>query len=259
MALKSILDTYYEIYKENCLESDPIFFPHQYNSELNIEIVGLISALMAIGNVKQIKKTISNILEALNPDPFESFKEWEKIEKSIKKKGLYHRFFDTSAILAMLYSIHILLNKYKRLKNYFVPIIKESHNLKEALTRISNDFLNISLTYYSCERKLKLLYPSPKNGSACKRWLLYLRWMIRREDGVDFGIWQEISPTILLIPIDTHIYKIATSLKLTKRKNPSWKMAEEITNKLREFDPFDPVKYDFALTRILIMKKVFLD
>lgn len=253
---ENILDYYYQAYKEEYLYTDPVMFPHQYSSENNKEIVGLISALMAIGNVKQIQRSINKILEELNPDPYETLKEWKIIENSFLKKRISHRFFDTYTILSLLYAIHYLINKNGRLKNYFVPIIEMKDDLKEALTEISQNFLRISLSYYNCEKKLKLLYSSPKNGSACKRWLLFLRWMIRKDDGVDFGLWDEIPPSILIIPVDVHICRIAKSIGLTKRKNPSWKMAEEITNNLKKLDPKDPVKYDFALTRIGILKQI---
>jgi uncharacterized protein (TIGR02757 family) len=93
---------------------------------------------------------------------------------------------------------------------------------------------------------LKQLLPSPRKGSACKRMNLFLRWMVRSED-IDFGIWDNIPPNKLVIPLDTHIARISKCLGLTRRASADWKMAEEITGALREFDPEDPLKYDFAL------------
>ena len=90
------------------------------------------------------------------------------------------------------------------------------------------------------------MFPLPKKGSACKRMNLFLRWMVRKDE-LDFGLWKEIPTAKLVIPVDTHIARICKSLKLTKRKNVSWQMAEEITMNLKKFDANDPVKYDFAL------------
>ncbi len=100
------------------------------------------------------------------------------------------------------------------------------------------------------------MFPLPEKGSACKRINLFLRWMVRKDE-LDFGFWDFISPSKLIIPVDTHIARIAISLKLTTRKNVSWQMAEEITSNLGKFDPVDPVKYDFALCHIGIRKLSF--
>ena len=100
------------------------------------------------------------------------------------------------------------------------------------------------------------MFPLPEKGSACKRMNLFLRWMVRKDE-LDFGLWNEIEKKKLVIPVDTHIARICKTLKLTKRKNVSWKMAEEITEKLKIFDPDDPVKYDFAICHIGIRKLKF--
>jgi uncharacterized protein (TIGR02757 family) len=102
----------------------------------------------------------------------------------------------------------------------------------------------------------KFMFPLPENGSSCKRMNLFLRWMVRKDE-LDFGLWNSISPSKLVIPVDTHIARISTELGLTKRKNVSWKMAEEITENLKQFDPADPVKYDFAICHIGMRKLDF--
>ncbi len=100
------------------------------------------------------------------------------------------------------------------------------------------------------------MFPNPQKGSACKRMNLFLRWMVRKDE-LDFGLWEEIPKDKLLIPVDVHIARICKQLKLTKKKNVSWKMAEEITEKLKKFDSEDPVKYDFAICHIGMRKLVF--
>ena len=93
----------------------------------------------------------------------------------------------------------------------------------------------------------------PRRGSACKRWNLYLRWMVRPADGVDMGLWTGVDPAHLVIPVDTHVARIARFVQLTQRATPDWIMAEQITDALRVFDPRDPVKYDFAISRLGIL------
>jgi uncharacterized protein (TIGR02757 family) len=100
------------------------------------------------------------------------------------------------------------------------------------------------------------MFPLPELGSACKRMNLFLRWMVRKDE-LDLGLWKDIPSSKLVIPVDTHIARISCKLKLTTRKNVSWKMAEEITEKLKRFDPADPVKYDFALCHIGMRKLSF--
>jgi uncharacterized protein (TIGR02757 family) len=77
---------------------------------------------------------------------------------------------------------------------------------------------------------------------------MFLRWMVRRDDaGVDFGHWHSIDPALLVCPLDVHSGRVARQLGLLKRKQNDWKAAIELTNALRQFDPSDPVKFDFAL------------
>jgi uncharacterized protein (TIGR02757 family) len=99
---------------------------------------------------------------------------------------------------------------------------------------------------------VRFFFPSPEGGSACKRLNLYLRWMVRR-DGLDFGLWRGMSPARLVIPLDTHVARIAANIGLTTRRTAGWPMAMEVTAGLRELDPLDPVKYDFAICRLGIL------
>jgi uncharacterized protein (TIGR02757 family) len=101
---------------------------------------------------------------------------------------------------------------------------------------------------------VRYFFPSPADGSACKRLNLYLRWMVRR-DSVDLGLWTSVSPAALVIPLDTHIYNVARRVRLTRYRSAGWRMAADITRRLRAFDPADPVKYDFAFHRMGLFKK----
>ena len=104
-------------------------------------------------------------------------------------------------------------------------------------------------------RQRSFLFPDPFKGSACKRHNLFLRWMVRSGDGIDLGIWKAVSPRDLIVPIDTHMARIGRLLGLTRRRTEDWRTAEEITEAFRRVCPEDPVRYDFALTRIGILKE----
>ena len=129
-------------------------------------------------------------------------------------------------------------------------------NIKNALSHFSNSFLNEIKKNYEISPGIKFMFSLPEKGSACKRMNLFLRWMVRKDE-LDFGIWNEVQTCKLIIPVDTHVARICRSLNLTKRKNVSWKMAEEITKKLKRYDPIDPVKYDFAICHIGMRKMDF--
>jgi uncharacterized protein (TIGR02757 family) len=122
--------------------------------------------------------------------------------------------------------------------------VGEAGELREGLARFAD-----ALRGERASRSLRHLVPDPRAGSACKRQLLYLRWMVRPADGVDLGLWP-LSPAQLIVPVDTHVHRIAKNLDLTRRNDASWRTAEEITAALREMDPHDPVRYDFALCHL---------
>ncbi|OGF64546.1 MAG: TIGR02757 family protein [Candidatus Fischerbacteria bacterium RBG_13_37_8] len=253
-ARKEILENCFKHYRQDYIATDPVMFIHAYTDDRDKETAGLIAALMALGNVKQIQRSVCRIMKLLEPSPYKALKRFNGISEQVICENIYHRFFDAGTIAAFLFSLHRVLEKKGRLKNVFVPLIKAKGNIKEALIEIAEEFYQHAYFHYQNRRKLRTLFSTPLTGSACKRWLLFLRWMIRPSDGVDLGLWNEISPSWLLIPVDTHIYCISRKLGFTRRNTISWKMAEEITENLKQYDPEDPVKYDFALTRIAMLK-----
>jgi uncharacterized protein (TIGR02757 family) len=122
--------------------------------------------------------------------------------------------------------------------------------MRTALARLSDEVrMRAARISGVAGRGFDFLVPSPESGCACKRMAMYLRWMVRPDDGIDMGVWKSVPPSALVIPVDTHIAAIARELRLTGRKTADWRMAEEITARLRRIDPFDPVRFDFSLCR----------
>jgi len=152
----------------------------------------------------------------------------------------------------------MVYNEFGSLKKLFLSGYQETDsNTKNAIANFSDFFLQTALNEFGVlSRGLKFMFPLPEKRSACKRMNLFLRWMVRKDD-LDFGLWNEISTSKLIIPVDTHVARICKQLKLTKRKNVSWQMAEEITDNLKKFDINDPVKYDFAICHIGMRKLSF--
>ena len=179
-----------------------------------------------------------------------------------KFSGFKHRFSDGKDLSALIYFTRQMIEGSGSVGGFFMEgYDKKKPDIKEALTSFSKRALALNSGGIYRSKSLpkkagvRYFFPSPRGGSACKRLNLYLRWMVRRGDKLDFGLWKEVSPSALIIPLDTHIARISTNIGLTKRKSADWKMAGEITSALARLDSEDPVKYDFSLSRLGILDK----
>jgi uncharacterized protein (TIGR02757 family) len=258
MNLKQKLEFHYTAFDRTKLEPDPLQFLHLFNEERDIEIIGLIASIFAYGNVKQIENTLKNFLIVFDRKPYSFIKNFSLSRDSKKISGLKHRFYTEDDISKLLVILKKEIKKHESIKNIFLNGYNSSHeNVKSAISNFSNHFLNsFNQSFGEVSNGIKFMFPLPDKGSACKRMNLFLRWMVRKDE-LDFGLWKEIPASKLVIPVDTHIVRICKELKLTKRKNVSWQMAEEITQNLKKFDAEDPVKYDFAICHIGIRKLKF--
>lgn len=223
--------------------ADPVDFVHRYEHPGDREVVGLIAALLAFGNVAAIRRSVARVLDILGPHPAARLQTVRRRTLDKRLGGFVHRTWRGEHIAHVLHRAGRLRAREGSLGAAFATRLEAADgDLREGLARWAD-----TLRGPTEERALKHLVPDPRMGSACKRLLLYLRWMVRKADGVDVGLWAEVDPSQLVIPVDTHIHRIGTNLGLTQRKTASWKTAEEITTALRRLDPEDPVKYDFAL------------
>jgi uncharacterized protein (TIGR02757 family) len=243
--LKSHLEKLYIRYNSRkWVHPDPLEFLYNYPHVKDREIVALIASSLAYGRVAQILKSVSSVLEKMGPNP-RTF-----LETAGPKKlnqictGFKHRFTTSAELKRMLTGIKKTIKKHGSLQNCFL-----SHFLNDEETCLP------ALSYFVKEvgapenGQCNSLLPLPDRGSACKRLNLFLRWMVRK-DRVDPGGWKNVSTEKLIIPLDTHMYRICRGLGFTGRKNPDIKAAIEITNGFKKFVPDDPVRYDFALTRL---------
>lgn len=263
-ALKPYLDDLYNTFDISYLSPDPVEFVHRFKNPCDQEIAALLASSLAYGKVERILTSIDIILSIMNYKPFEFVMSFN-FSKDIKKfNGFKHRFNTGLDIACLIYIIQNAIITHGSLKSLFLSGYREDDkNIKMALVKFIQNLLDIDLSMILGSRQdhgIRYLLPSPLNGSACKRANLFLRWMIRRDDNIDFGIWKEVSPSKLIVPLDTHTARISRYIGLTDRKNVTWKMAEEITENLKLLDADDPAKYDFALCRLGILKycsKVF--
>ena len=249
-------------YGAGTLSSDPLQFVHRYSDPLDREAVGLIAASLAYGRVGQILKSVEAVLAPLGPRPSAAIASLGRAESLRIYARFRHRFNDGRDIACLLDLIHTMQRREGTIGAFFVRGDPGGATVEAALARFSESALAAADARFYGRSNLpkdagvRFFFPSPRDGSAVKRLNLYLRWMVRRpDDGLDFGIWEGISPARLLIPLDTHVARIARHLALTDAKQPSWAAVREVTGRLSMLDPGDPVRYDYALCRLGILEK----
>ncbi|MBP9582924.1 MAG: TIGR02757 family protein, partial [Ignavibacterium sp.] len=230
MNLKQKLDYHYYSFDRTKLEPDPLQFLHLFKDERDIELVGLISSIFAYGNVKQIENTIKNFIQIFNGKPYLFVKNFSVKKNAAMLNGIKHRFYTEDDIIKLFVVLSKEIKKHKSIKQIFLQAYNISdYNVKNGISNFSIHFLNSFLeTFGEISGGIKFMFPLPEKGSSCKRTNLFLRWMVRKDE-LDFGLWNEIPASKLVIPVDTHVARISKKLKLTKSKIANWKMAEEIT------------------------------
>ena len=245
MLTKDKLDKLYEIYnRREFVHPDPLEFLYSYPDILERELVGLISSCLAYGRVAQILKSISIILAKMSPSPRTFLMNSSDKIITSSFSDFKHRFTNGEELAFMLISVKEIIKNYGSLYNCFINGYKDTDDtVLPALTLFIDTLKNM------VKKDKNSLLPSPSKGSACKRLNLFLRWMIR-SDSVDPGGWEGIPGSKLIIPLDTHMYSICFTLNMTGRKQANMKTAIDITNAFKKVIPDDPVRYDFALTRL---------
>lgn len=247
--VKEELDKLYlEYNSRSFVHPDPLEFLYDYRDIADREIVGLIASSLAYGRVAQILKSVSYVLKKMTPRPYSFVKESSLESLYNQFMDFKHRFTTGSELCSLISGIKKAIEKYGSLNNCFLEGLKNEDKITDrAVLPAVTDFAKKLNTL--AEIKCNSLMPYPAGGSAFKRLNLYLRWMVRR-DNVDPGGWNGVPKSILIIPLDTHIYRISKKLGFTERKQADIKTAVEITRAFKKIDENDPVKYDFALTRL---------
>lgn len=255
--LKRKLNYYYRYFDISKISPDPLEFVHKYSRYNDIEIAGIISSIFAYGNVTQIITTLERLHLIMEEQPYEFVRNFNYEKDKFLFQGLKHRFYTWQDIAILFYVLKKVYENYVSIRYLFMLYyFNTEEHLKHTVSFFSKNMLELSADKTGITNGLKFMFPDPLKGSACKRLNLFLRWMVRK-DSLDLGLWEEIPKNKLVIPVDTHIARIARELNLTKRNNVSWLMAEEITDNLRKFNEEDPVKYDFSLCHIGIRKMKF--
>jgi uncharacterized protein (TIGR02757 family) len=235
------------------LDVDPLGVVRRYADPLDREIIGLVAAGVAFGNVKTIRNKLEEIATRVGDRPHEKADDPRALGKALA--GFRHRVFIGDDIARLMIGARRVQKRHDSLGRRFAALFHERSDLRESLATLADDIRTAGdLKVRGGRRGPAHLLPDPRAGSGVKRLLLYLRWMVRPADGVDLGQW-DVPTRALLIPVDTHIHKLARNLGLTSRKDLSWRTAEEITHALAAFDQEDPVKYDFSLCHMGMLQR----
>lgn len=237
-------DQFNHFNKTSFIADDPISVPHQFKVLQDIEIAGFFTAIMAWGQRKTIVNKANELMRLMDNSPFEFISHHKESDRK-RFTSFRHRTLQPDDVIFLT---DVLQRFYKK-----------NHSLEQAFTSqlqpddkdVRNGLIGFHHMVFDqpwvLERTRKHI-ATPIRKSSCKRLNMFLRWMVRNDDaGVDFGLWQKISTHQLIIPLDVHVGNVARKLRLLDRKANDWQAAEELTERLKAFDPVDPVKYDFAL------------
>ncbi len=240
--LRAFLDGLYYVYqRRELINPDPLYFLYKYDDVRDLEIAGLVASSLAYGRVTQIMKSVERVLSCLTGEPHKfllSNKSFDIVPSDFK-----HRFTTSDDMNILLGNVAEILRECGTLEEYLRECLKISDGdifggLDEFSGRLSRGKVPGSFP----------LVTAPRDGSACKRLFLFLKWLVRNDE-VDPGGWKVLRPCNLVVPTDTHMHQIAMKLGFTRRKNADLRCAVEITDGFREICPEDPAKYDFVLTR----------
>ena len=247
--LKEFLDTKVLLYNQpSFIAADPVCIPHLFTKKQDIEIAGLFAAVFAWGNRTTIINKSKELMQLMDMQPHEFC--LHHSAKDLKKMmGFKHRTFNTDDLYYFIEFFHNHFKKYDSLEKAFFP--NKGMTAEQGL----NYFKNYFFTFEHLPRTQKHI-SSPLQRSSCKRLNMFLRWMVRNDNaGVDFGLWKNTKPSLLICPIDVHVARVAKKLGILQRKQTDWQTATALTEYLRTLDATDPVKYDFALFGLGVMEK----
>ncbi|MBC8154066.1 MAG: TIGR02757 family protein [Bacteroidetes bacterium] len=234
------------------IERDPISIPHRFSRKQDIEIMGFWAAVLAWGQRPVILKKATELVTLMDGAPYDFIRNHE--DSDLKRfLAFKHRTFNATDALYFLHFFHQYYQQHDSLEDAFMTGTDTGATIQENLVAFHDRFCGDP---YFPNRTRKHV-ATPARNSSCKRLCMFLRWMVRRDarsaagsdgvGGVDFGLWTRIRPDQLVMPIDVHVDRVSRALGLLTRPKIDWKAALELTATLRQFDPNDPVRYDFAL------------
>ncbi|HVS32451.1 MAG TPA: TIGR02757 family protein [Thermoanaerobaculia bacterium] len=251
--LKERLNALVATFDVSTITPDPLQLVLRYEGPEDQEIAALLAAAFAYGRADIVVANIGRVLERMGPSPHLSLMAFDRDEAVERFAGFSHRFQKTPELVALLERLAAAVRQYGTIGRLFESCYDaDDEDIGPSLTRFVAALINIVPPSHVERAALDYLLTSPANGSACKRMNLFLRWMVRRTSP-DLGLWRFADPSKLVMPLDTHVHRIASFLGLNRRKSADWKTARQLTDRLAVFDAGDPVRYDFAICRLGIL------
>jgi uncharacterized protein (TIGR02757 family) len=230
---------------------DPVQFPRRYSLKEDAEVAGLLAASLAYGRVDGFVPKVEGLLAGMGGHPGAFVRTLDVRGARRLLHGFVYRFNLGTDVAVLLLGAGRLLRERGSLEPWVAEPLFAGEGLHAALNQFVRALRDVPLApllkALGPARGLHHLLPVPLGPGAAKRLNMFLRWMVRGPDEVDLGLWRNVSPASLVIPLDTHIGRISRRLGLTARKDLSWRTAMEITSNLRRIDAVDPVRFDFAL------------
>lgn len=255
--VKSALDRQYAGFNYPNSATDPVQIVRRFDRADDREIVGFCAAALAFGRVGGVLQSIERLLAEMGDHPADYVRGFRPALDGPRFAAMVHRWIRGVDLVALLWLLKQMLDRSGSIEGFFVTGYDASADdvgpaLDSFVTRALA--LDVRSVYGRRPRRpgVGYFFPRPSAGSACKRLNLFLRWMVRK-DALDLGVWPRVSPSKLVVPLDTHVIRVGRCLRLTRYTSPGWAMARDITASLRRLDPDDPVKYDFSLCHLGMM------
>jgi uncharacterized protein (TIGR02757 family) len=256
-ALRNALDRLYSSFNYADSAADPIQIVRRFEAPDDREVVAFCAAGLAFGRVASVMQSVERLVAVMGPRPAAYVRQYEPRRDGARLRPIVHRWIRGVDLSALLWLLRQMIDRSGSIEGFFL----EGHDdaaddIGSAIDSFSSRALALDLrsAYGRVPARPGVAYffPRPSHGSGCKRLNLFLRWMVRR-DALDLGIWTRVSPRQLIVPLDTHVIRVGTCLRLTRYASPGWAMARDITGALRRLDGGDPVRYDYAMCHLGMM------
>jgi uncharacterized protein (TIGR02757 family) len=259
LPLKATLDRLYADYNYPDSAADPIQIVRRYSRPDDREVAAFCAASLAFGRVASVLQSVERLMAIMGSRPADYVRGFEPARHAPAFAGLVHRWTRDRDLVALVWVLRQMLDRSGSIEGFFLDgYDPAAEDVGTALDSFSARALALDLTaaYGRAKagraRGVSYFFPRPSKGSACKRLNLFLRWMVRR-DALDLGVWTRVSPSKLVVPLDTHVVRVGRCLRLTRYTSPGWAMARDITAALKRIDPDDPIRYDFSLCHLGMM------
>ena len=253
MLARSLHELYHE-YNRDDSATDPVHLVRPFSNPADREIAGFCAGALAFGRVASVIHSIETLLGIIGPRPADFVRGFDPARPHPVLRAMVHRWTRGEDLAALLWILRQMLEQSGSIERFFAEGLSEDdEDVGPALESFSERAMRLDIrrVYGRVPRRPGVCYffPRPSRGSACKRLNLFLRWMVRH-DAIDPGGWRAVSPSKLVVPLDTHVIRLGQCLRLTRYTSPGWRMAADITASLRRLDPDDPVRFDFSLCHL---------